>query len=70
MGFIRICFVLVLLPTLALCAELPGSLLVVGSDFAAQDTLECGPEDNADARDCLGEPAMGTGRVSRRTRSG
>jgi dienelactone hydrolase len=53
MCFIRIFCVLVLLPTLALGAELPGSVLVVGSDFAAQDTLECGPEDNEDARDCL-----------------
>ena len=53
MCFIRIFCLLVLLPTLAHGGEPSTDTLVVGSNFAAQDTLDCGQEENGDAKECL-----------------
>src|SRR6476659_4727088 len=42
-----------LLPALAYAVEPVTPPIAVGSEFAATDTLACGDESNADAKDCL-----------------
>jgi dienelactone hydrolase len=44
---------LALLPALAYAVEPVTPPIAVGSEFAATDTLACGDESNADAKDCL-----------------
>src|SRR4051812_3218315 len=44
---------LALLPALAYAVEPATPPLAIGSEFAATDTLACGDESNAEAKDCL-----------------